>query len=78
MVMASEAEFGCHDDSEYFKGDLRGQSSILSFMAATWDYYGGKWVVTIFRSQHTNEEHYSAKINAQQYFNSLVHSIFFS
>ena len=39
-VMSSEGEFG--EDAGEKK--VSEQSSILSFMAATWDYYGGMYV----------------------------------
>ena len=42
-IMSSEVEFGClqGDNGERKVSD---QNSVLSFMAATWDYYGGRYL----------------------------------
>ena len=44
VVMSSEAEFGSLHEFDREKSRSSEQSSILSFMAATWDFYGGKYV----------------------------------
>ena len=42
--MSSEAEFGSVHEIDDKGSRASEQSSILSFLAATWDYYGGKYV----------------------------------
>lgn len=42
-VMSSEAEFGSVHEIDGKRSRATEQSSILSFLAATWDYYGGKY-----------------------------------
>lgn len=42
-VMSSEAEFGSVHEVDGKGSRASEQSSILSFLAATWDYYGGKY-----------------------------------
>ena len=42
--MSSEAEFGGVHEADGEGSQASEQSSTLSFMAATWDHYGGKYV----------------------------------
>ena len=42
--MSSEAEFGGVHEADSEDSQASEQSSTLSFMAATWDHYGGKYV----------------------------------
>ena len=50
--MSSEAEFGSVHEVDGEGSGGSEQSSILSFMAATWDYYGGKYVTTVYACMH--------------------------
>ena len=43
VVMTCEAELGSIQECSTEKRSLREQSAILSFMGATWDFYGGKY-----------------------------------
>ena len=46
-VMSSEAEFGSVLEGDGERSGASEQSSVLSLMAATWDYYGGKYVANV-------------------------------
>ena len=52
--MSSEAECGSVHEVDGEGSRPSEQSSILSFMAATWDYYGGKYVTTVYACRHVH------------------------
>ena len=55
-VMSSEAEFGSVPEGDGEMGRASEHSSILSFMAATWDCYGGKYVTNVYSSALCNNK----------------------
>ena len=42
-MMGTEAEFASNHEFGFDKKSMTEPSSILSFMATTWDFYGGRY-----------------------------------